>query len=65
MVRGTKTTNIDLYIYFIFSSPDDDIGIVLSCVCSFISLETLWAQLEKLWNSDVEDILIESGLCKK
>ena len=30
------------------ASPDDDIGILLSCVCSLISLETLWAQLEKL-----------------
>ena len=30
------------------ASPDDDIGILRSCVCSFISLETLWAQLEKL-----------------
>ena len=29
-------------------NPDDDIGILLSYVCSFISLETLWAQLEKL-----------------
>ena len=30
------------------ASHDDAIGILLSGVCSFISLEMLWAQLEKL-----------------
>ena len=38
-----------------------------SChVYSFIALETLCAQLEKImWTSDAEDILIETGLCKR
>ena len=30
------------------ASPNDNIEILLSCVCSFISLETLRMQLEKL-----------------
>ena len=48
------------------ASPDDDIGILLSCVCSFTSLETFMRKVGKtMWNSDAEDFLIESGLCKQ
>ena len=48
------------------ASPDDDIGILLSCMSRFLSLETLWAAVKTyMWNSDAEDILIETGLCKQ
>ena len=45
------------------ASRDNDTVILLSCLGSIISLETFWAQMEKktMWNSDAEDILIETG----
>ena len=42
------------------ASHDDDIGILLSCLCSFISLEMLWAQLEKLCGT----IMLKTSLYK-
>ena len=35
------------------------------CVKFPLALETLWAQLEKLWNSDAKYFLLETGLCKQ
>ena len=49
------------------ASPDDDTGILLTCLCLVSSRWKRYGRSWKktVWNSDAEDILIETALSKQ